>query len=193
MKAVLMSIQPYWVFLIIAKAMGLNIDKEKTIEVRKTFPKDENWNKVVKMYCSKDKKSFAKIPKQYQPFMKQFLGKIIGEFVCYSIDEYRRYPLTTFEGTLCREQYISRDKLKKTCLSIGEINSYLKGRTAYLWHISNLKIYDEPKELSEFRTECKCGCDFPYLYYRPCKNCNKNRLIRPPQSWCYVERLDDAE
>lgn len=189
MKAVLMSIQPYWVFLIIAKAMGLNINKEKTIEVRKTFPKDENWNKVVKMYCSKDKKSFAKIPKQYQPFMKQFLGKIIGEFVCYSIDEYRRYPLTTFEGTPCREQYISRDKLKKTCLSIGEINSYLKGRTAYLWHISNLKIYDEPKELSEFRLyNVRAYYDEELKLPMP-----THEIARPPQSWCYVERLGDRE
>ena len=40
MKAVLMSIQPYWVFLIIARIMGWKIDKEKTIEVRKNFPKD---------------------------------------------------------------------------------------------------------------------------------------------------------
>lgn len=36
-KSVLISIQPYWVFLIIAKTMGWNIDKEKTAEVRKNF------------------------------------------------------------------------------------------------------------------------------------------------------------
>lgn len=40
MKEVLISIKPYWVFLIIAKTMGWNIDKEKTVEFRKTCPKD---------------------------------------------------------------------------------------------------------------------------------------------------------
>ena len=87
-KAVLMSMQPYWVFLIIAKKMGWNIGKEKTIEVRKNYPKDEKWNKVAKIYCSKDKKSFSKIPKEYQPLMEQFSGKVIGEFVCDSITHY---------------------------------------------------------------------------------------------------------
>lgn len=81
-----MSIQPYWVFLIIATKMGWNISKEKTIEVRKTFPKDGNWDKVVKMYCSNNKKSFSMIPKEYQPLMKQFLGKVVGEFVCDLIE-----------------------------------------------------------------------------------------------------------
>ena len=46
-KSVLISIQPYYVFLIIAKTMGWDIPQEKTIEVRKTVPKDKDWNKKV--------------------------------------------------------------------------------------------------------------------------------------------------
>ncbi len=38
MKSVLISIQPYWVFLIIARLMGWNIPQEKTVEVRKDYP-----------------------------------------------------------------------------------------------------------------------------------------------------------
>ena len=87
-KSVLISIQPYWVFFIIARKMGWNIDKEKTIEVRKNFPKDQDWNRNVEIYCSKDKKSFSKIPKEYQPLMQKFLGKVIGEFVCDRVDNY---------------------------------------------------------------------------------------------------------
>jgi len=37
MKSVLISIQPYWVFLIIARLMGWNIPQEKTVEVRKDY------------------------------------------------------------------------------------------------------------------------------------------------------------
>ena len=75
MKSVMISIKPYWVFLIIAKTMGWAIDKQKTVEVRKTYPQDDEWNKVGKIYCTKDKKSFNHIPKKYQPFMEKFLGK----------------------------------------------------------------------------------------------------------------------
>lgn len=63
MKSVLISIQPYWVFLIIARLMGWDIPQEKTIEVRKDFPKDPAWNKRVHIYCSKNKESFDRIPK----------------------------------------------------------------------------------------------------------------------------------
>ena len=41
MKSVMISIKPYWVFLIIAKTMGWAIDKQKTVEVRKTYPQDD--------------------------------------------------------------------------------------------------------------------------------------------------------
>ena len=44
-KAVMASIQPYYVFLIIARLMGWNIPQYKKVEVRKDFPKDKYWNK----------------------------------------------------------------------------------------------------------------------------------------------------
>ena len=178
MKSVLISIQPYWVFLIIAKTMGWNIDKEKTVEVRKNHPKDENWDKVAKIYCSKDKNSFAKIPKEYQPFMEQFLGKVIGEFVCENIAK----------GT----------SQLGSCLTMREISEYANGKEVYGWHISDLVIYDKPKELCEFRKECKLECDMRSLKEPPCEKCEHlvasfgcgRTITRPPQSWCYVEGSD---
>ena len=149
MKSVLISIQPYWVFLIIAKAMGWEIDKHKTIEVRKNFPKAEDWNKLVEIYCSKDKKSFNRIPKEYQPLMQKFLGKVAGKWFCdkiYDIKPYFDRPdlLTQYEcGWKHGEEF--------DCLSFGEMNSYLLEDNGYGWHISDLKIYDKPKELSEFK------------------------------------------
>ena len=85
MKSVLKSIQPYYVYLIIARLMGWDIPQEKTIEVRKDFPKDSAWNKKTLIYCSKNRKSFNRIPKEYQPLMARFLGKVIGQFVCNNI------------------------------------------------------------------------------------------------------------
>lgn len=73
----------------------------------------------------------------------------------------------------------------------------LDGKTSkmgYAWHISDLKIYDKPKELSEFFAKCRISdkkC-------RLCNNCFERedsygryyavkKLTRPPQSWCYVQ------
>lgn len=86
-KAVMISIQSYYVFLIIARLMGWDIPQHKKVEVRKDFPKDKYWNKIAHIYCSKSKKSFNRIPKEYQPLMRPFLGKVIGNFTCEYIDE----------------------------------------------------------------------------------------------------------
>ena len=76
-KEVMVSIQSYFVFLIIAKYMEWNIPQDKKVEVRKDFPKNKCWNKKAHIYCSKSKKSFNRIPKEYQPLMRPLLGKVI--------------------------------------------------------------------------------------------------------------------
>lgn len=159
MKSVLISIQPYWVFLIIAKAMGWKVDKEKTIEVRKNLPKDENWDKTVKIYCSKDRRSFSMIPKEYQPAMRGLLGKVVGEFVCPLIDRYEfdwcDHPELGISGDGGDNWYcIDDDDLKKTCIPEIEFYAYGSREDLYGWHIADLKLYDDPKPLWKFM---KCG------------------------------------
>ena len=131
MGAVLISIQPYWVFLIIAKTMGWEIDKEKTVEVRKNFPKDKHWDRSVKIYCSKNKKSFNKIPKKYQPLMQMFLGKIIGEFICDTIDEYLCEQYEWGDGDISLEYRIRSVEGMKTCLDYDEIKEYGEQKPLY--------------------------------------------------------------
>jgi predicted transcriptional regulator len=172
--------------------MGWNIEQEKTIEVRKNFPKASDWNKLVEIYCSKDKKSFDRIPKEYQPLMQKFLGKVIGEFICNKVEVFS-------VGSLRCD-----DIEKLACLSYTEMINYfykpeeLDGNTAkfgYGWHISDLKIYDKPKELREFkrlnRTEENAPCAHTKWLYPNCKDCKACNLTRPPQSWCYVESLGE--
>lgn len=190
-KGVMASIKPYYVFLIIAKAMGWNIEKEKMVEVRKNYPKANDWNKTVKMYCSKDKKSFAMIPKKYQPLMQQFLGKVIGEFMCNKIDYWQNHYKTDV-------MHIA-DMSSLSCVSIDDLLDYLGhyvdmngvDKRLYAWHISDIVIYDKPKELSEFQQcyKCKHNC------VRTSQNidlCKYHRLTRPPQSWCYVEKVGEG-
>nr|DAN14787.1 MAG TPA: activating signal cointegrator [Caudoviricetes sp.] len=197
MKSVIISIKPYWVFLIIAKTMGWYIYSEKTIEVRKTCPKDNEWNKIGKIYCTKDKQSFNCIPKEYQPFMQKFLGKGIGEFVC-------DYILQFTKDDYDSPYDISDDDLSKTCLRQEDLYQYGKGKTLYGWHISDLVIYDDPKELEAFTTFCyankkRCANCKYYLfdnddlngYRRWCDVCHRKPLARPPQSWCYIEGAEE--
>lgn len=209
MKSVMISIKPYWVFLIIAKTMGWKeYNKEKTVEVRKTYPQDDEWNKVGKIYCTKDKKSFNHIPKEYQPFMEKFLGKVIGEFVCDRIDTIRKRGIDD-NFDYC---YLSLDKwgnddiepeitaVKNSCVLRDDLNDYGENsRMLYGWHISDLKIYDEPKALNKFYKKdfeealsnwedlfsigTPKGC---VVEYPPEPKEEDYILTKAPQSWCYV-------
>ncbi len=214
MKSVLISIKPFYVFLIIAKYMGWNIEQHKTMEVRKTCPKSD-WNKIAKIYCTKDKKSFSKIPKEYQPFMKKHLGKVIGEFLCNEIKCFG-IPYPAFQSEL------DKRILEESCLTYYQLHRYAYHDALYGWHISDLKIYDEPKELSEFikpgyeemetleDTLCNYCSQTEYGIHKSgtspisggwfcegrwCESSYKKylekefSLKRPPQSWCYVEEI----
>lgn len=173
MKAVLISIQPKWVEKI---ANG-----KKTIEVRKTAPKQVPFKCYI--YCTYPKKPAYTLWLNRRTKNK-FLadGKVIGEFVCDKVfllhpytydggnaDRERRKLIQTFEGS-SKENEI----LTATCLTQDEMFDYIgAGNYGYGWHISDLKIYDKPKELSEF---------FTTMGKRP-----SYMVERPPQSWQYVE------
>lgn len=157
----MLSIKPKWCELI---ASG-----KKTVEVRKTKPKLDTPFKCY-IYCTKcGKDDILWTSGTVGKMSDKSNGKVIGEFVCDFVYENIGYDS---EGT---------------CLSADELKRYAKGKPLYAWHISDLVIYDKPKELEKFRHECK-SCCIPYLYDMPCENCGDNR-VSPPQSWCYVEEL----
>lgn len=180
MKSVLISIQP--------KGVEEISSGEKTIEVRKTRPKCEvPFKCYIYKTMGKRKDLFAR---EIQKYFN--CGKIVGEFVCDRIDDLRYVPTKyclqpagTWEEMICNN----------SCLSFDQIKEYAKGKTIYGWHISNLKIYDKPKAITEFKGVCRQQNDVqcencPYCDWSVCKDfCkDKRRIItRPPQSWCYVE------
>lgn len=169
MKSVLISIYPRWCELI---ANG-----EKTIEVRKTRPKIKTPFKCY-IYCTG---GYA--PPDSNVFGRGWRKSVIGEFICDdTITDERGENLDVFEdqGQIKREELIG----------------YSNGKALYGWHISDLKIYDEPKALSEFKQGNACpylakgGCNYPYYCFRAGKigRCG-DYLEKAPQSWCYVEEL----
>ena len=91
---------------------------------------------------------------------------------------------------------------KASCLTVQALIDYAGNKEhIFGWHISDLKIYDKPKELGEFYVKCNEGCEDCYLWQNVRVNseefdmdCSSKYyghipLKRPPQSWCYVESL----
>ena len=101
----------------------------------------------------------------------------------------------TFEGNFIYElaplNHAPDDVEKQACLTREEIVKYLKG-TGYGWHISGLKIYDTPKELSKFSRPFE-NCIDKVCDEFGCASCeNGGHIKRAPQSWCYVEEMKDG-
>lgn len=190
MKSVMISIKPKWCEMI---ARG-----QKTIEVRKSRPKLEVPFKCY-IYCTKadqrlvdiirdGDENYGEIYYGKPVFIKAEKGsvcdmygkrqKVIGEFVC-------DYILEITPDTYGHHEYfISDDDLNASCLTTNDLWGYANGKTLYGWHISDLVIYDNPRELLDFSSgssrltfaETKDG--FPWKW---------SGMTRPPQSWCYVE------
>lgn len=207
MKSILMSIKPEWCELI---ASG-----KKTIEVRKTAPKETPFKCYIYMTATKERCRFWEYITAYQNNKGDILNgsqKVIGEFVCDSVTCIQAYYGNSGEKHLTNLFGID---IKNTCLSLHEIFDYIigdkKDGTGWLYHITDLKIYDKPKELREFctwRFGKNDGCETCFnkkwwegdtadenIAKRICAPCQKDnfrkQITRPPQSWMYVEELDN--
>ena len=106
-------------------------------------------------------------PKMNPPFKcyiyKCGNGKVIGEFLCDEIIEDRTYGH-------------NEEFYRAACMSAYDAAAYAMQSPMYGWHISDLRVYDHPRDLWEFTglRETKFG-----LAPGP--------ITRPPQSWRYVE------
>ena len=187
MKSVLISIRPQWVEKI---ASG-----QKTIEVRKTAPQEVPFKAYIYCTIGNGVKGDYLVPSGIQ------CGKVIGEFICDRIE---------MVNAKCSDYGIDlfyHDCLTNGCLTEREIEKYfnipedrdlraMKGN-GYVWHISDLKIYDKPRELSEFSRPCS--------YRGLCFSCKRTsfkkdgnllcntKITRPPQSWMRVEDLGEEK
>lgn len=201
MKSVLISIRPEWC----EKILG----GEKTMEVRKSRP---NLSVPFKcyIYCTKsaDMLWVLDVPSRREygfsaicanlenpEGASQGNGKVIAEFTCTNID------------FIIPDSFVVKEDAEKalsgSCLTPRQAKDYAgwPGKQIWCckdlhgWYISNLKIYDIPKELSEFRKCCGTqNCDKCQFWentgeYAGCLTSESRKLRRPPQSWCYVEEL----
>lgn len=194
-KAIMISVKPKWVAKI--------LNGEKTIEIRKTMPKCDLPIDVY-IYCTKDKKDYLCKPNEWgMPFPKTYAlggkccknynGKVVAKFALNKVER--------FEWDSCGRDNNGywldngeRFDLKHTCLTYEELFAYVKSDVGYAWHISNLEIFDKPKELSEFKhwvfykkcEKCPYGKnDYDYGLCSQC--CEIKPLTKAPQSWQFIE------
>lgn len=219
MKSILISIKPEHCCNI--------LNKDKILEIRTTCPAE--WKKYldgktsikpepcnVCIYCTKQGRplvygdvqcntGFIEKYTQTYNYSKEEIGKIwgnmqgtvIAEFILNEIDKIERdlndwLPKNRYETTA--------QQLKNSCLTEEKLWGYGKGKTLYAWHIDDLKIYDTPKELSDFKKENKChyadyekGCCFECCTFYDLKDCDGrySKIYKAPQSWMYVEEIGE--
>ena len=207
MKAVLLSIRPNWCKLIWS---GM-----KTLEVRKNRPNLKTPFKVY-IYCTKAQKKLIAIIRDGEDWGGEvYHGKpvfitwngvlasdnpidrstqmVVGEFIC---DGIRRIG-----PEYCAVKEDIESAIAGSCLTVPQVKDYAGWKSGmsyadlkdlYGWHISDLKIWDEPVRLKDFygMKPCKHGgdCCTCLQWDNQKENCSASRYIsRPPQSWCYME------
>ena len=220
-RAVMLSIKPEYCELI---ASG-----KKIFELRKNKPKLQPPFKCY-IYCTKESykgkylhtsNRHGKLlfwhnpydtiitvqPEEYDYTAYACGGKVVGEFVCDKI-----VPVSVYYSD--SNAPIANKEFPFFCLTDKEIMDYLgNGVQGWGWHISDLKIYDKPKTLEDFRKPCispempycpLCKVGYEYIseteaeFYKVDGECNTewrclNWIKKPPQSWCYVQEVRDND
>lgn len=197
MKAILISIKPEYVAKI--------LNGEKTLEIRKSMPKDfrklflNNCDEGldVYIYCTKEDNlmklsNFRKdkyiCGKEYDITDFVWLnigyegkGKVVAKFTLNKVEEIFTIGMYYHETKTLDKNELSR----LSCLSRNDLDIYLQGENGYAWHIDNLEIFGKPKELTDFFVyshtvsgEREDGSETKFDILKP--------LDKAPQSYCYI-------
>ena len=197
MKAIMISDKPKW--------CALTMNGKKHIEVRKNKALASAIQKLIDeygyaefyVYCSLAKhikdylqiengKYVCSVPKDYEKILN---GKIKFKFRCYKVEEIK----LNLGARLFTKTFNEEELLKNACLTTNEIEDYLfsNAMQGYAIHISDLEIFDKPKEISEFY---KVGAnayqkDIEQVYGERAKRYTDCffQLTKAPQNFCYVE------
>lgn len=202
---------------------------DKTIELRKTIPTQfcryENFEIVdfkpfkTNIYCTKPKSKFDKglclnegkvdwyhainrdACKQFN--MPTLDGKIVGEYICDKIFVFSPFN----RNDIATPFDITEEELAQMCLTYDDVMKYGNNSDVLFgYHISDLVVYDMPKELSEYLKPCPdkyeyCNsCKYAHISYpdwvetyEDTFDCSYNvtclnRITKAPQSWGYCRR-----
>ena len=211
MRAILISDHAKW--------CSLMMNGEKTIEIRKNKALANVTQKLIEengyaefyVYCSKDSKNLLhkncadiywvedkdfqaknkKLGLQTQSILN---GKVVFKFRCYNVEEILIKP----NGNYYTNTLSNNKLLAQSCLSQKEIFEYTNAHiskiggywfSGYAIHISDLEIFDRPRELGEFKVNKKYWCDkCPYQYGTCLPKCEELKpLTKAPKSYQFIE------
>lgn len=209
-KAVLLSIRPEWCSRIFSGWKTVEIRKTRPVSLKEPFKCYIYCTKGTKFFCWKAVDHLYFDDRSHNLFDRRADGMVVGEFIC---DDIRRIGP---EYCVVKEDIESA--ISGSLLTVPQVKDYAGWKSGmsyadlkdlYGWHISELKIYDKPRDLDEFsrfgffgmgRSNCVCGnrrCEnyepsYHYMIPPTCKidGCS---ICRPPQSWCYVQEIEVAD
>lgn len=167
MKSILLTIR--------LKYFYLTYKGTKNIEIRKSAPKNFAGDVYEIISKTNFEKDLMEIPENEREFFKQFKGKIGLKFTLKAVHK--------FDWRLVANPFF---KVRGSCLGYDQLRKYATDKKGvvhdlYGWCISDLEIFDKPKELEEFYSTPK---KINGLYGAEMVNIS---LSNPPQSWCFVE------
>ena len=177
-KSVLISIRPQWVEKI--------FNGSKTIEVRRTFPKQLETPFKVYVYCTKER--MTRVPSMYAYLHKNERGACaeygtietwgkIGDVIVnphlaskhvsfgmhgkvigsFVCDKIEKIEFRALcLPTLSERREVNRIA-KQACLTIDEMRDYLNGDNGYGWHITEPHLFEKPRDITEFAIFGKCA------------------------------------
>lgn len=220
MKSILISIQPKYCKTIVHDSYIREdaYGAVQKLEVRKTKPKVKLPIDVYIYCCEPQKKLYRQIAKDEngKPVYKKYPSGKTGYYIFNGGHAYPPYNRPCSNGkvfakfTLNKVVEINYNTVKSdydfvpfTGLYKKDAVKYANGKRLFGWRIDDLVIFDKPKELSEYKTQCKeyfeedwdCGnCEYSYTEYSgmdcpPYSECKCNGLkpiTKPPQSWQYM-------
>lgn len=193
-KAVLLSIRPEWCSRIFSGWKTVEIRKTRPVSLKEPFKCYIYCTKGTKFFCWKAVDHLYFDDRPHKIFDRRADGMVVGEFIC---DDIRRIGP---EYCVVKEDIESA--IAGSCLTVPQVKDYAGWKSGmsyadlkdlYGWHISDLKIWDEPVRLKNFWAIQPC------THRGDCCTCRRwdaEKLIcrgeafgieRPPQSWCYVE------
>ena len=175
MKQLMITVKPEYLVDI--------LNGNKTLELRTYIPKDfKGW---VNVCCSKEKPYLHYRPTENctahyvlwdKPSNEHTLlnSKVVCRFWFdeYSRLQYEYYIDDYIYGNM--QLYEMQTFISNLSLNYEQIYNYGKGKDLYAWHIKQLEIFDEPKELGEFQN-----------YYRK-EKIDYEPLTHAPQKYAYV-------
>lgn len=182
-KAVLLSVRPEWCSRIFSGWKTVEIRKTRPVSLKEPFKCYIYCTKGTKFFCWKAVDHLYFDDRPHKIFDRRVDGMVVGEFIC---DGIRRIG-----PEYCAVKEDIESAIAGSCLTVPQVKDYAGWKSGmsyadlkdlYGWHISELKIYDRPRELRPFT-----GLLNTRFGVRPVE------AQRPPQSWCYVQEMEVAD